>query len=40
MQAGDAIYMGPFVPQWYAALGMENSRYLLYKDTTIDPLLS
>jgi len=40
VQAGDAIYMGPFVPQWYAALGYENSRYLLYKDTTMDPLLS
>mmetsp|Transcript_64 Transcript_64/g.177 ORF Transcript_64/g.177 Transcript_64/m.177 type:complete len:300 (-) Transcript_64:234-1133(-) len=40
VQAGDAIYMGPFVPQWYAALGYENSRYLLYKDTTVDPLLS
>jgi len=40
IQAGDAIYMGPYVPQWYAALGYENSRYLLYKDTTVDPLLS
>jgi len=38
VQAGDAIYMGPFVPQWYAALGHESTRYLLYKDTTVDPL--
>jgi len=40
IQAGDAIYMGPFVPQWYAALGYENSRYILYKDTTVDPLMT
>lgn len=24
--------------QWYAALGTEESRYILYKDTTLDPL--
>eukprot|EP00878_Enallax_costatus_P025359 GHUV01027130.1.p1 GENE.GHUV01027130.1~~GHUV01027130.1.p1 ORF type:complete len:192 (+),score=53.65 GHUV01027130.1:328-903(+) len=40
VQAGDAIWMPPFVLQWYAALGTENSRYLLYKDTNMDPLLS
>ncbi len=35
---GDAIWMAPYVPQWYAALGPEPSRYILYKDTTLDPL--
>lgn len=35
---GDAIWMAPFVPQWYAALGTEPSRYILYKDTTVDPV--
>jgi hypothetical protein len=40
VQAGDAIWMPPFVLQWYAALGSQNSRYLLYKDTNMDPLLS
>ena len=30
--------MAPYVPQWYAALGAKESRYLLYKDTTVDPL--
>lgn len=40
VQAGDAIWMPPFVLQWYAALGTTNSRYLLYKDTNMDPLLS
>jgi quercetin dioxygenase-like cupin family protein len=40
VQAGDAIWMAPFVPQWYAALGRENTRYLLYKDVGVDPLVS
>lgn len=39
VQAGDAIWMAPYVVQWYAALGNQNSRYILYKDTTLDPLL-
>ncbi|KAK9127650.1 hypothetical protein Syun_016447 [Stephania yunnanensis] len=38
VQAGDAIWMAPFVPQWYAALGKSRSRYLLYKDVNRDPL--
>lgn len=39
VQAGDAIWMAPFVPQWYAALGRTRTRYLLYKDVNRDPLL-
>ncbi|KAG0558525.1 hypothetical protein KC19_10G034700 [Ceratodon purpureus] len=39
VQAGDVIWMAPFVPQWYAALGKTRSRYILYKDTARDPLL-
>lgn len=38
VQTGDAIWMAPFVPQWYAALGKSKSRYLLYKDVNRDPL--
>lgn len=38
IQAGDAIWMAPFVPQWYAALGKTHSRYLLYKDVNRNPL--
>ncbi|XP_019421879.1 PREDICTED: (S)-ureidoglycine aminohydrolase [Lupinus angustifolius] len=38
VQAGDAIWMAPFVPQWYAALGKTPSRYLLYKDVNRNPL--
>ena len=40
VQAGDAIWMPPFVPQWYAALGPTPTRYLIYKDTNVDPLFS
>lgn len=40
VQAGDVIWMAPFVPQWYAALGKQNTRYLLYKDVGVDPLVS
>ncbi|GER33548.1 ureidoglycine aminohydrolase [Striga asiatica] len=38
VQSGDAIWMAPFVPQWYAALGKTKSRYLLYKDVNRNPL--
>ncbi|KAL3499736.1 hypothetical protein ACH5RR_038829 [Cinchona calisaya] len=38
VQAGDAIWMAPFVPQWYAALGKSRSRYLLYKDVNRNPM--
>nr|CAD1844972.1 unnamed protein product [Ananas comosus var. bracteatus] len=38
VQAGDTIWMAPFVPQWYAALGKTRSRYLLYKDVNRNPL--
>lgn len=38
VQAGDVIWMAPFVPQWYAALGKTRSRYFLYKDVNRNPL--
>ncbi|XP_028762730.1 (S)-ureidoglycine aminohydrolase isoform X2 [Neltuma alba] len=38
VQAGDVIWMAPFVPQWYAALGKSRTRYLLYKDVNRNPL--
>lgn len=31
--------MAPFVPQWYCALGSQVSRYIIIKDTVVDPLL-
>jgi (S)-ureidoglycine aminohydrolase len=39
VQAGDVIWMAPFCPQWYAALGPVKTRYFLYKDTNVDPLV-
>jgi len=38
VQAGDAIWMAPFVIQWYAALGNTATRYIIYKDVTLNPL--
>ncbi|GAX83252.1 hypothetical protein CEUSTIGMA_g10678.t1 [Chlamydomonas eustigma] len=40
VQSGDVVWMAPFVPQWYAALGTTPTRYIIYKDTTVDPLMS
>jgi (S)-ureidoglycine aminohydrolase len=39
VQAGDVIWMAPFCPQWYAALGKGRTRYFLYKDSGVDPLV-
>lgn len=40
VQAGDAIWMAPYCPQWFAALGKAPARYLYYKDIHRDPLAS
>jgi (S)-ureidoglycine aminohydrolase len=29
---GDFIWMGPYCPQWFGALGKTPARYLIYKD--------
>ncbi|WP_319520606.1 (S)-ureidoglycine aminohydrolase [uncultured Martelella sp.] len=36
--AGDAIWMGPHVPQWFGALGRRPSRYLICKNYNRSPL--
>jgi (S)-ureidoglycine aminohydrolase len=36
--AGDVIYMAPYCPQWFGALGKTPSSYLLYKDWNRHPL--
>jgi (S)-ureidoglycine aminohydrolase len=36
--AGDVIYMAPYCPQWFGALGKTKSSYLLYKDWNRHPL--
>jgi (S)-ureidoglycine aminohydrolase len=32
VQAGDAIWMAPYCPQWFVAMGPEPASYLYYKD--------
>ncbi|SMO97737.1 (S)-ureidoglycine aminohydrolase [Paracoccus laeviglucosivorans] len=36
--AGDAIWMGPHVPQWFGALGRGPSRYLICKNYNRSPM--
>ena len=37
--AGDFIWMGPFCPQWFGALGKRPAKYLIYKDWNRNPLV-
>jgi (S)-ureidoglycine aminohydrolase len=37
--AGDAIWMAPFCPQWFCAIGRESAQYLIFKNFNRDPLL-
>ena len=36
--AGDFIWMGPWCPQWFGALGKVPAKYLIYKDSHRHPL--
>ncbi len=36
--AGDFIWMAPYCPQWFGALGKQPAKYLIYKDWNRDPL--
>jgi (S)-ureidoglycine aminohydrolase len=35
--AGDAIWMAPYCPQWFGALGKVPAKYLIYKDWNRSP---
>jgi (S)-ureidoglycine aminohydrolase len=37
VQAGDFIWMGPYCPQWFGALGKTPSKYLIYKNWNRHP---
>jgi (S)-ureidoglycine aminohydrolase len=37
VSAGDFIWMGPYCPQWFGALGKTPAKYLLYKDWNRNP---
>ncbi len=32
VEAGDFIWMAPYCPQWFGALGKRPAKYLIYKD--------
>ena len=36
--AGDFIWMAPYLPQWFGALGKRPAKYLIYKDWNRHPL--
>jgi len=40
VQAGDAIWMAPYCPQWFVAMGTEPASYIYYKDVHRTPQLS
>jgi (S)-ureidoglycine aminohydrolase len=35
--AGDFIWMAPYCPQWFGALGKTPAKYLIYKDWNRQP---
>ncbi|PWT98769.1 MAG: (S)-ureidoglycine aminohydrolase [Terriglobia bacterium] len=37
VSAGDFIWMAPYCPQWFGALGKAPARYLIYKDWNRNP---
>jgi (S)-ureidoglycine aminohydrolase len=39
VKAGDFIWMGPWCPQWFGAIGKVAAKYLIYKDSNRHPLL-
>jgi (S)-ureidoglycine aminohydrolase len=38
VKAGDFIWMAPYCPQWFGALGKRPAKYLIYKDWRRHPL--
>jgi (S)-ureidoglycine aminohydrolase len=38
VQKGDFIWMAPYCPQWFGALGKTPAKYLIYKDWNRHPL--
>ncbi len=38
VRAGDFIWMAPYCPQWFGALGKVSAKYLIYKDWNRHPL--
>ena len=38
VQTGDFIWMAPYCPQWFGALGKTRAKYLICKDWNRHPL--
>jgi (S)-ureidoglycine aminohydrolase len=38
VRAGDFVWMGPWCPQWFGAIGKVPAKYLIYKDWNRHPL--
>ena len=38
VQTGDFIWMAPYCPQWFGAIGKQPAKYLIYKDWRRHPL--
>jgi (S)-ureidoglycine aminohydrolase len=38
VEAGDFIWMAPYCPQWFGALGKRPAKYLIYKDWRRHPM--
>jgi (S)-ureidoglycine aminohydrolase len=36
--AGDVIWMAPYCPQWFVAMGKSSASYLYYKDVNRSPM--
>jgi (S)-ureidoglycine aminohydrolase len=38
VQEGDVIWMAPYCPQWFVAMGKTPASYIYYKDVNRDPM--
>jgi (S)-ureidoglycine aminohydrolase len=38
VRAGDVIWMAPYCPQWFVAMGKEPASYIYYKDVNRSPM--
>lgn len=38
VQTGDVIWMAPYCPQWFVAMGKTSASYIYYKDVNRDPM--
>ena len=38
VQAGDVIWMAPYCPQWFVAMGKTPASYIYYQDVNRDPM--